>query len=1552
LLSLHLYPRTVKYDELAICDMLNRIIVCIVCLGFLSTGIAQIKTIGDRYVGCAPDTFTFYTVGNTHSGQIWNSGNGNNSVLDTAIFLYGTPGTYKVKIGNLEKDIVILAKLNLNFTTDSVRKGCFPYKFNLRDITAYPPGIVPTKVNWVYQSGGTKQGTSITDSISNYYLYYCFVNMIVNTNVPSCNGDVRKDSFFEILDIPRAQIDISPDSACHVPFTPTIQNTSRDSLKTALTYLWKWDHPAAGSSTNIVPPPLTYTTNGVVKFTLEAVNKFGCKGYDTFIYKIDTPTLDFNVNSKICAKEEWDLGIKNMDTKNYTYTFISDKRANGQDIFTLVKPPHIEYPFLNTNSYKFKGYDGDFPNNNVIRKITIVKTLKGNPSCKVSLTKSVLICQTFPKFKILQSKVCGLPFRDTIVVTNTPDPYNCWDSIGFQVAYWDKYKVKITVDTFNAYNFDEKVQSIKDSILIYGLNKWDKVDSFYRKERLELQVGVTFFSKSDSFSCGHTSGGSFLKTESMNSHLVNYFNKGCDSTIDSFRVYYKGLGTVTSIKWHFGDDTIYTTGPLKADTTHRYRTGKFRAYAVVTNSLGCVDTTNPVFVQRGDSIIPELHISKTNFCIGDSTIFAIKNKDSFDRWRFLSDENKVLDCPNADSVQWKNFYKAGKQYVYIIAEKNGCITKVKDSIYVDGPKFNLDYDFKCSRKDSIKFFLRDTVGIRGAVYHWDFADGMTSHVLMDTIWHKYTASNQDYWVKVSMQNPGGCFYQDSVQVKIRKVKAIFTDTLFCKQTNPGMTLNGTPYLLDPNQSQNADYICDYKYTWLMSSVPKIGQTTQHFQPVTYSGIIGVHFPLDTLRLSLIARDINGCSDTMQKMVTVSDNHIDFKMIYDSCPKVQTVQCINLSSSPFGIRETRWDVRKVVNGVDTFVTDSSKLNSPSFILNIAIADTFKIRLKLYDSANCSIKEMTKLFVFVVDTSKLIVPDSVCNFSVCNIFSNENDIVNYQYRWKVDNMLTPDTTYRLNYRFQTVGKHRIRLEKTHRWKGCTEVFLDSTEVGPHPRLRMDNSFDNATNKCFPAVTTIQYFDSANIPSLRHKFVHKNSPRTQNPTTIVLDTGVNLIYGIFTTSYGCYDSIVNYDTVYRPRADIVMDKRMICKYDSIRFTLINRRDVDSILWSFGDGYISTGKDTSVVHPYSITGLNSDTIPISYILYAPNKTCPTSNQDSIVVLASKSGHYLNNKLDTAYCLAPVKIVNQAAKYDYLKWSFGNGVSANNTEDSFMINYAQAGQYRIVQYSYRNPLGCVDSSSSNIILYPYPKFHVQHDTICLGQPLEISYTVNLPNTKMYLRPDSLKGSPFSSSPIRTQISQNTILTITGISEYGCTDSVKTQANVILPKREKSWDTTVALGSKVILPVGYDPYWTYTWRPKWINPSCENCANPELQIFDSVIYELTMQDYRTCFKNSFTYRIHLYPDILVRIPTAFTPNGDGNNDILYPKGFGIKKLLSFRIFNRQGQLLFLSNDEGEGWDGNYNGMPQNSDVYYYVYEAESFIPGKKVSGEGNFMLLR
>ncbi len=89
---------------------------------------------------------------------------------------------------------------------------------------------------------------------------------------------------------------------------------------------------------------------------------------------------------------------------------------------------------------------------------------------------------------------------------------------------------------------------------------------------------------------------------------------------------------------------------------------------------------------------------------------------------------------------------------------------------------------------------------------------------------------------------------------------------------------------------------------------------------------------------------------------------------------------------------------------------------------------------------------------------------------------------------------------------------------------------------------------------------------------------------------------------------------------------------------------------------------------------------------------------------------------------------------------------------------------------------------------------------------------------------------------------------------------------------------------------------------------------------------------------------------LIGLPTAFSPNGDGQNDILYVRGAAIKTL-DLKIFNRWGQLVFETNSKEKGWDGTFNGEPQPIEAYAYVLNA-TFIDGTAKVLKGNITLLR
>jgi gliding motility-associated-like protein len=145
--------------------------------------------------------------------------------------------------------------------------------------------------------------------------------------------------------------------------------------------------------------------------------------------------------------------------------------------------------------------------------------------------------------------------------------------------------------------------------------------------------------------------------------------------------------------------------------------------------------------------------------------------------------------------------------------------------------------------------------------------------------------------------------------------------------------------------------------------------------------------------------------------------------------------------------------------------------------------------------------------------------------------------------------------------------------------------------------------------------------------------------------------------------------------------------------------------------------------------------------------------------------------------------------------------------------------------------------------------------------------------------------------------------------------------------------------------------YSYTWTPA-TDLNCINCIYPTSSSTVDITYTLTVEDNLGCFRVTNTFSIHVDPKATVDVPTAFTPNGDGTNDIIYVDGWGIKKLHYFRIFNRWGQLLFESNDIKVGWDGVFNGVPQNMETYIYQVSVETFVDKEALLKTGSFKLIR
>ncbi len=145
----------------------------------------------------------------------------------------------------------------------------------------------------------------------------------------------------------------------------------------------------------------------------------------------------------------------------------------------------------------------------------------------------------------------------------------------------------------------------------------------------------------------------------------------------------------------------------------------------------------------------------------------------------------------------------------------------------------------------------------------------------------------------------------------------------------------------------------------------------------------------------------------------------------------------------------------------------------------------------------------------------------------------------------------------------------------------------------------------------------------------------------------------------------------------------------------------------------------------------------------------------------------------------------------------------------------------------------------------------------------------------------------------------------------------------------------------------------YLWTPA-AGLSCTNCPNPTATISGSIVYKVDVRNARGCTGSDTIGYTTACTSAQVFIPNAFSPDGDGINDVLMVRANGIARIKYFRIFNRWGQLVFErvninANNPLQGWDGRVNGKIVQ-DVY--VYTAEALCSGGETfSYRGNVSLM-
>ncbi|WP_162852455.1 lectin-like domain-containing protein [Dinghuibacter silviterrae] len=297
--------------------------------------------------------------------------------------------------------------------------------------------------------------------------------------------------------------------------------------------------------------------------------------------------------------------------------------------------------------------------------------------------------------------------------------------------------------------------------------------------------------------------------------------------------------------------------------------------------------------------------------------------------------------------------------------------------------------------------------------------------------------------------------------------------------------------------------------------------------------------------------------------------------------------------------------------------------------------------------------------------------------------------------------------------------------------------------------------------------------------------------------------------------------------------------------------------------------------------------------------------------------------------------------------WTLSDGRIFTDSLPS--IVFAQPGAYTLSLHVV-SAEGCASNTYTQLLsVNPTPQVTFAPDSVCTGTPLVLTgtNTTGIPVQQWYWL---LGQRPDSGQTVTQVYDQEAVFnaSLWAMSPYGClSDTVTQQVSIQASHAFAGNDTSDALGYPIQLQATGGT--TYTWSPP-TGLSDPSIANPIAVLTTDTRYTVTAYSNAGCASQASVF-IKVYKGPAIYVPSAFTPNGDGVNDVLRLVAPGIKTLVYFRVFNRWGNEVYHSTDLQAAWDGTAGGRPVPSGTY--VWEVLGIdLTGKPLGERGTVLLAR
>ena len=411
--------------------------------------------------------------------------------------------------------------------------------------------------------------------------------------------------------------------------------------------------------------------------------------------------------------------------------------------------------------------------------------------------------------------------------------------------------------------------------------------------------------------------------------------------------------------------------------------------------------------------------------------------------------------------------------------------------------------------------------------------------------------------------------------------------------------------------------------------------------------------------------------------------------------------------------------------------------------------------------------------------------------------------------------------------------------------------------------------------------------------------------------------------------------------PQVSFLATDSTLCVGDCINFTDQSNNSPTSWTWTFAGA--STGSSTQQ-NPTNICYPAAGTYAVTLVATNANGNGTLTKTGYIVVNPPPTA---NAGPNASICSGQQTTLNGTGGLTY-NWMPGN-LSGN----SVIVTPTTTTTYTL---TVTDANGCTATSMVTITVsvcsLPTAALNVSDNMICESSCVNFTdMSTGTPTGWSWSFPGATPATSTLQNP--TNICYNTPgnYSVTLISTNAFGSDTIVMNNYMVVGAQNNVDAgayvTIAIGNSTTLNAS-GGVGTYSWSPA-TGLSCTSCQSPLASPTVTTTYTVSYTNAFGCMSTD-TVTVDVIIAYSIFIPSAFSPNGDNVNDILWVRGAGIKTL-NFVVYDRFGEKVFESSNINDGWDGTFHGKDMNTGIYVWYVNAD-FYDGTTQTLKGDVSLVR